>query len=833
MSCGRNRRRSKLSSTLHGSSTANRQSIEKSHQFSSSIKSNHSGKLLKEISRENTTNCDRFRVLDDKGNDVTPRRITDYIRLNIKKHNEEEKPITETGNTRVIENQEKSMSDKSIVSTMNLTTATSNIGRTNTLFSIGEKTTLDIGTRIILESEHLFNKTQNERTSHHNNENQEFQATFLPGFGLQCINDVLADTIVLSETETMFILNLNSIVVTQNDHEEYNRIDERNKIYMNLCKNQRGNDLYIERGMQTFNNPPKHEHTVTDSIFIRSQASWANTWDIHDSTIESSQYEGKVYRQYVIHNNENLNDNRIKFDVNHNSNTKQTIVSTQSSQNSSTLISQESLVKMTPSKTNCFELNDNNKNKLPDIDVDAFIMERILNLNIYHQKHTVYQGFDHQDNYGSEYLQDRKDSFLIMNTNLKLERLWQYTSYLTHDRNVSCLCWNKQNHNLLAVGYGYFQYNDDKQGLVCCWNAKNLEFPERHYQTNASVTSLSFSIKHPNLLAVGLFNGNICVFDLNENNTFPIVDTNKYDKKHTNPVWQIEWNERDRSSEIDNSEILISISSDGRIIRWTLRKEFEATDLMHLKPYHSLQMACQILNNNDGNFSNSVGGLCFDIRANDKTIYLCGTDEGVIHRCSMIYNEKYLESYIGHIGPVYKVHWSPFVENIFLSASADWTIRLWMIGYNQSCMTFSSTNSKIFFDAIWSPKSSTMFYCVTENTIEIWDLSKSLYNVYSFFLLFLLLINARLDPIYVANSPHQLTLTSIAYAIDSDCIAVGTSNGTVWIYHLGNLSSSANANDLLTIVEQTLHSQFDSSEKSDINQELSLTSTPSIEINHN
>ncbi|CAF4199724.1 unnamed protein product, partial [Adineta steineri] len=375
MSCGRNRRRSKLSSTLHGSSTANMRSIEKSHQFSSSIKSNHSGKLLKEISRENTTNCDRFRILDDKGNDVTPRRITDYIRLNIKKHSEEEKPITETGNTRIIENQEKSMSDKSIVSTMNLTAATSNIAHTNTLFSIGEKATLDIGTRIILESEHLFNKTQNERTSHNNNENQEFQATFLPGFDLQSINDVLTDTIVLSETETIFILNLNSI----------------------LCKNQRGNDLYIERSMQTFNNPPKHEHTVTDPIFIRSQASWANTWDIHDSTIESNQYEGKVYHQYVIHNNENLNDNRIKFDEYHNSDTKQTIISTQSSQNSSTFISQESLVKMTPSKTNCFELNDNNKNKLPDIDVDAFIMERILNLNIYHQKHTVYQGFDHQD----------------------------------------------------------------------------------------------------------------------------------------------------------------------------------------------------------------------------------------------------------------------------------------------------------------------------------------------------------------------------------------------------------------------------------------------------
>lgn len=151
--------------------------------------------------------------------------------------------------------------------------------------------------------------------------------------------------------------------------------------------------------------------------------------------------------------------------------------------------------------------------------------------------------------------------------------------------------------------------------------------------------------------------------------------------------------------------------------------------------------------------------------------YLCGTDEGLIHRCSTIYNEKYLESYIGHTGPVYKVHWSPFVENIFLSASADWTVRLWMIGYNQSCMIFSSSNSKMFFDVIWSPKSSTMFCCVSENTIEIWDLSKSMYNislVVFFYSLLLTYIDARLDPIYIANCANQLTLTSIAYATDSD-----------------------------------------------------------------
>ncbi len=46
--------------------------------------------------------------------------------------------------------------------------------------------------------------------------------------------DLLTDNVVLSETETMFILDLNSTVVSQEDYEEYNRIDEKNKIYMEV-----------------------------------------------------------------------------------------------------------------------------------------------------------------------------------------------------------------------------------------------------------------------------------------------------------------------------------------------------------------------------------------------------------------------------------------------------------------------------------------------------------------------------------------------------------------------------------------------------------------------
>ncbi|CAF3188834.1 unnamed protein product [Rotaria socialis] len=804
MSCGRHRRRSIVSSTLnsrlnnqHEGSISKTKPAEKFHHISHRRKCNHAGYLTEQISRENTMRSDRFQILDDHGTDVTPRLITDYLRVNRKNLREDRKSRGEVENQLVLENQEQSASEKSI---LDRTNSTSNLVHTATVFSIGEKTTLDIGTRIILESEHLLDQTENDRISHESM-NQAYQTTFLPGLGLECI-DPLKDDVVLSESETKFILDLTSHIVCQEDHDKYNEINEKNKTYMNLCKNRQGNDLYIERGMQTFNDLRKHKQIITDPVLTRSQQSWFNMWDLYDSAVETNQNEDQNHRRHPIYRSQDLYDNKIKNNEYENNIVEE---KTFSSQNSPRFFSQDSLGKMTLPQNNCFQLKYSTKTELPDIDVDAFIMERILNLN---NRPSIINDMNNDSI-------DKKDLSSTKHFILSLERLWHYSCYLTHNRSVSCLCWNEKNHDLLTVGYGKFQYNNDKQGLVCCWNVKNPEFPERYYQTDAGVTSLSFSLKRPNLLAVGLFNGNICIFDLNQNNTSPIVDTNENDKKHSKPVWQIYWNEQDRLFEINNIETLVSISSDGRMTQWILRKEFEATDLMHFKSYNSSQTTCRALKkdnktNNNGYFSKLVGGLCFDMHLNDKTIYLCGTDEGSIHRCSTIYNEKYLESYIGHTGPVYKVHWSPFAENIFLSASADWTVRLWMIGCDQSCMIVSSSNSKIFFDAIWSPKSSTMFCCVSENTIEIWDLSKS-----------------TLDPICIATSTNQRTLTSIAYATDSDCVLVGTSDGAVWIYHLANLSSSANANDLITIVQQSLLGQLDSREKTNIYRETSFTSIQS------
>lgn len=46
---------------------------------------------------------------------------------------------------------------------------------------------------------------------------------------------------------------------------------------------------------------------------------------------------------------------------------------------------------------------------------------------------------------------------------------------MTNNKNVSAMAWNRKNSDLLAVGYGPFEYNDQRDGLVCCWSIKNQE----------------------------------------------------------------------------------------------------------------------------------------------------------------------------------------------------------------------------------------------------------------------------------------------------------------------------------------------------------------------
>ena len=58
------------------------------------------------------------------------------------------------------------------------------------------------------------------------------------------------------------------------------------------------------------------------------------------------------------------------------------------------------------------------------------------------------------------------------------------------------------------------------------------------------------------------------------------------------------------------------------------------------------------------------------------------------------YSGQYLETYPSHHMAVYALRWNPFHPRVFLSCSADWTVKLWDRDINIPIMSFDLGNGK-------------------------------------------------------------------------------------------------------------------------------------------
>lgn len=74
-------------------------------------------------------------------------------------------------------------------------------------------------------------------------------------------------------------------------------------------------------------------------------------------------------------------------------------------------------------------------------------------------------------------------------------------------------------------------------------------------------------------------------------------------------------------------------------------------------------------------------------------LFVIGTEEGHIHKCSTASNSEVLFSYEGHAAAVHGLQWNSINTNIFLSASADWSVRLWDASVRAVCFLTSPASS--------------------------------------------------------------------------------------------------------------------------------------------
>eukprot|EP01086_Lenisia_limosa_P003268 TRINITY_DN17614_c0_g1_i1.p1 TRINITY_DN17614_c0_g1~~TRINITY_DN17614_c0_g1_i1.p1 ORF type:complete len:213 (-),score=20.38 TRINITY_DN17614_c0_g1_i1:51-689(-) len=167
--------------------------------------------------------------------------------------------------------------------------------------------------------------------------------------------------------------------------------------------------------------------------------------------------------------------------------------------------------------------------------------------------------------------------------------------------------------------------------------------------------------------------------------------------------------------------------------------------------------------------SRTAGGLDIDFVPGDPTAYMVATEDGHVHRCSTAYNEQYLETYVGHTAPVYSVSCSPYMSDICLSSSADWTSKLWRRGSTGPILSCLSSSSPVA-DSKWCPTNSCIFASASsDGRCDLWDLSVS-----------------TLDPATTVYVP-ETELTCLQFSETYPTLAVGGSDGSVMLYRLINI----------------------------------------------
>ena len=303
--------------------------------------------------------------------------------------------------------------------------------------------------------------------------------------------------------------------------------------------------------------------------------------------------------------------------------------------------------------------------------------------------------------------------------------LWRIYYGKILKKQVTSICWNPKYRDLFAVGYGSYDFQKNVSGgAICVFTLKNPSHPEYYFETPSDTMCLEFHPQYPALLAVGLYNGTVMVYDIRikgvKNN--PIYQSTVRTRKHTDPVWEVHWNTQEGRRELS----FFSVSSDGRVSDWTLMKnKLEPEDVLRLKlvapPAQKGEVRADL--DEEVSLTGYAGGMCFSFNNFNPHLFLVGTEEGRIHLCSIDYSSDYLRTYQGHCLAVYSVRWNYYHPDVFLSCSADWTVKLWTKNRETPIATFELPAS--VSDVQWAPYSSTIFAAVcSDSMLYVYNLAK-------------------------------------------------------------------------------------------------------------
>jgi WD repeat-containing protein 34 len=196
---------------------------------------------------------------------------------------------------------------------------------------------------------------------------------------------------------------------------------------------------------------------------------------------------------------------------------------------------------------------------------------------------------------------------------------------------TSCskVAWNCTG-SLIAACYGERTHVGwcDHKSTIAAWNIMsrrlNQAKPEIEIELSACASALAFHPKHPTMLAVGLFSGEIRVLDVNNTEEPLVANSSIDDYFHREPIAQLAW-----TRGIRGEYTLVSISGDGKVLFWKMSNK-----LAHPVAGASIKPTSQYHGHGERrNQYKIMGGTAMSFSSLDFTNYVIGTEGGGVLKC--------------------------------------------------------------------------------------------------------------------------------------------------------------------------------------------------------
>jgi|AntAceMinimDraft_1070359.scaffolds.fasta_scaffold14440_1 WD40 repeat protein len=354
----------------------------------------------------------------------------------------------------------------------------------------------------------------------------------------------------------------------------------------------------------------------------------------------------------------------------------------------------------------------------------------------------------------------------------------EYQSFtdLTYSKGkqVSCIDWLGSTRGVVAVSCtepASFEERVEacgvsKPGAVLIWNFVDPIHPQYVLEAPTDVYSFAFNPVNPNLVAGGLLNGQVCLWDTSEvqrlkeagrkkssknassgggdgadgggsggSSIIPVCQPKFVSELHDSHVFAVtdlHWLGADvqickPQGKLDNPktgacDFFATTAADGKVFFWDIRvKEDPKKHEMLWGPMYKISMT-------RGDVAGDLAAIKFNFGdlKNDSSMLYCSSMDGEVALCdfSKPDNDPHPEHAklvsSAHAGPVRSIERSPFFPDIMMSVG-DWTFKLFKQG--EKTPLFSSPSADAYLSAgCFSPtRPGVLFTAKQDGTVDVWD----------------------------------------------------------------------------------------------------------------